>query len=78
MTAQLNSGAKLKIANGTDKIDRVAFRDLGFWLPYTKEHLREGIPYAPSFEDIIRLPTAQIGYILSIEVENIRKNRKFV
>ena len=60
MSAQLNSGAKLKIANGTDKIDRVAYRDRIYWLPYTKEHLRDGIPYTPTFEDLIRLPTAQI------------------
>ena len=76
MSAQLNSGAKLKITNGTDKIDRVAYRDLMFWLPYKKEHLRDGIPYAPTFEDLIRLLTAQIDYILSIIAKNIRKNRK--
>ena len=76
MSAQLNSGAKLKITNGTDKIDRVAYRDLMFLLPYKKEHLREGIPYAPTFEDLIRLPTSQIDYILSIIAKNIRKNRK--
>ena len=36
MSAQLNFEANLKIGNGTDKIDRVAYRDLIFWLPYTR------------------------------------------
>ena len=37
-----------KIPNGT-KIDMVAYKDLMFYLPYTKEHLQEGIPFAPTF-----------------------------
>ena len=34
-------GALPKIPNGTDNIDMVAYKDLMFYLPYTKEHLQE-------------------------------------
>ena len=53
------------LENGTVKSDKVALKDLAFWLPYTKEYLGEVVPFAPSFDALIRLPVAQIGFILS-------------
>ena len=35
--------------NGTVKVDRVALRALAFWLPHTKEHLVDGVPFASNF-----------------------------
>ena len=64
-----------KIENGTDKIDKVALRDLGFWLPLTKGHLRNGIPFVSTYEALLKLPIAQIGFILAIVIKIIRKNR---
>ena len=32
-------GDKVIMENGTVKADKVAMRDLGFWLPRTKAHL---------------------------------------
>ena len=34
-------GDRVILVNGTVKSDRVAMRDLNFWLPYTKAHLCE-------------------------------------
>ena len=48
-------GALPKIPNGTDNIDMVAYKDLMFYLPYTKEHLQEGIPFAPTFAKCLDL-----------------------
>ena len=42
--AHVGSGAKSKIENGTDKIDKAALVDLSFWLQHTKYHLHEEIP----------------------------------
>ena len=51
---------------GTDKIDRVAMRDLAFWLPRTKQHLSKGIPFARTFEELVKLPVSQVGHIMAI------------
>ena len=48
------------LENGTVKPDQVALKDLEFWLPYTKEYLGEVVPFALSFDALIRLPVAQI------------------
>ena len=50
-----DSGALPKISNGTDNIDMVAYKDLMFYLPYTKEHLQEGIPFSPTFAKCLDL-----------------------
>ena len=63
------------LENGTVKSDQVALKDLAFWLPYTKEYLGEVVPFALSFDALIRLPVAQIGFILSVVIKIIRKNR---
>ena len=63
------------LENGTFKSDQVALKDLAFWLPYTKEYLGEVVPFALSFDALIRLPVAQIGFILSVVIKIIRKNR---
>ena len=63
------------LENGTVKSDQVALKDLAFWLPYTKEYLGEVVPFALSFDALIRLPFAQIGFILSVVIKIIRKNR---
>ena len=72
-----SSSGKLKYLalNGTEKVDKVCRNDLSFWLPHTKGHLREGIPFVSTFDELLKLPTAQIGYILSIIITIIRKNR---
>ena len=61
---------------GTVKTDKVAMRDLAFWLPHTKPHLCDGVKFAHSFETLVKLPIAQIGYILGGVIKIIRKNRK--
>ena len=63
------------LENGTVKSDQLALKDLAFWLPYTKEYLGEVVPFALSFDALIRLPVAQIGFILSVVIKIIRKNR---
>ena len=63
------------LENGTVKSDQVALKDLAFWLPYTKEYLGEVVPFALSFDALIRLSVAQIGFILSVVIKIIRKNR---
>ena len=65
----------LLVENGTVKVDKVAMRDPAFWLPYTQLHLYDGVPFTPSFDALVRLPVAQIGFILSIVIKIIRKNR---
>ena len=35
------------LENGTVKADKVALRDLAFWLPYTGEYLGKVVPFAP-------------------------------
>ena len=63
------------LENGTVKSDQLALKDLAFWLPYTKEYLGEVVPFALSFDALIRFPVAQIGFILSVVIKIIRKNR---
>ena len=63
------------LENGTVKSDQLALKDLAFWLPYTKEYLGEVDPFALSFDALIRLPVAQIGFILSVVIKIIQKNR---
>ena len=48
MTLWSCSAKKLLLLNGTKSTDIVAKRDLGFWLLYTNEYLRSGIPYVRS------------------------------
>ena len=35
------------LENGTVKADKVALRDLAFWLPYTGKYLGKVVPFAP-------------------------------
>ena len=69
-------GDRVILVNGTVKSDRVAMRDLNFWLPYIKAHLRAGVQYAPSFDSLVKLAIPQIGFILAVLIQIIRKNRK--
>ena len=64
---------RIKLETGTDKIDKVALRDLAFWLPLTEAHLLDGIPIVRSSEALIQLPIAQIGFILAIVIKIMRK-----
>ena len=58
---QSHSGDKTWLTeNGTVKVDRVALRDLAFWLPHTKQHLVDGVPFARGFGALVKLPVAQI------------------
>ena len=56
------------MSNGTANAGKVGLRDLVFWLPLTKDHLR-------SFECLVKLPIGQIGFILAVVIIIIRKNR---
>ena len=69
-------GNKVVLENGTVLADRVAMRDLQFWLPHTKAHLCDGVKYAPTFASLIQLPVPQIGFILGVIIKIIRKHRK--
>ena len=51
--AHVGSGAKSKIENGRDKIDKVALVDLSFWLQHIKDHLREEIPFVSTFQALV-------------------------
>ena len=53
------------LENGTVKVDKVAMKDLAFWLPYTQPHLCDGVSFTPTFDALVRLPVVQIGFILS-------------
>ena len=68
-------GDKVVLENGTVKADKVAMRDLEFWLPQTIPHLCQGVKFAPTFDTLRQLPIPQIGYILSVLIKIIR-NRK--
>ena len=65
----------LLLENGTVRANKVAMKDLAFWLPCTKEYLGDLVPFAPTFGALIRLPVAQVGFILSVIIKIIRKNR---
>ena len=69
-------GDNVILENGTIKTDKVAMRELAFWLPLTKPHLIDGVKFAHSFETLVNLPIPQIGYILGVVIKIIRKNRK--
>ena len=73
------SGGNFRLTNletETQKINRVAMKDLNFWFPHTKEHICKGVPFARTFGELVMLPIAQVGYILAIIIRIIRKNRK--
>ena len=69
-------GDNVILESGTIKTDKVAMRDLAFWLPLTKPHLVNGVHFANSFETLVNLPIPQIGYILGVVIKIMRKNRK--
>jgi len=62
--------------SGTKLQNEVALKDLNFWLKHTKEHLCDGIPAVTTFDELLKLPVAQIGYILSKVLQIIRRDRK--
>ena len=68
-----SQGDKVILENGTVKADKVAMRDLEFWLPHTKAHLCDGVQFAPSFETLVQLPIPQIGYTLVVVIRIIKK-----
>ena len=43
-----SKGDQVILENGTVKADRVAMKDLRFWLPHTRAHLCDGVQYAQS------------------------------
>ena len=66
-------GNRVMLESGTVKADKVAMKDLRFWLPRTKSHLYEGLQDTPSFEALTQLPIAHIGYVLAVVIRIIRK-----
>ena len=73
--APANCESKINVKNETDKEDKVPLREIEFWLPYTKIHLRDRIPHVTTFDSLAELHTAQIGYILSIVITIMRNNQ---
>ena len=63
------------ICTGTDVQNKVSERDLAFWLPKTQQYIRDDLPKVSTFEELVKLPVAQIGHILSIVVQIMRKGR---
>ena len=53
-------GDRIILANATVKADKVAMKNLRFWLPNTKTHLCNVVPYAPSFDCLVKLPISQL------------------
>ena len=73
--APANCESKINVKNETDKEDKVPLRDIEFWLPYTKIHLRDRIPHVTTFDSLVELPMAGIGYLLWIVITIMRKKR---
>ena len=60
-------------STGTHLQNKVAEKDLEFWIPRTKPYVPEGVPKVSNFDELIKLPIPQIGCILSIILQIIRK-----
>ena len=68
-------GDNIILENGTIKTDKVAMRDLAFWLPLAASYEASqsaGVKFAHSFETLVKLPIPQIGYILGVVIKIIR------
>ena len=48
-------GDNVILESGTVKTDKVAMRDLAFWLRHTKPHLCDGVKFAHSFETLVKV-----------------------
>ena len=51
--------------------DKVAMMDLALWLPHLKRHLAEDISHVSTFEDIVKLSIAQIGFTWGVVIKII-------
>ena len=49
-----------ELYNGTDHQNLVRMREFAHWLPHTWNHLSECVPKVSSFEELVKLPKAQI------------------
>jgi len=61
--------------NGTKKQNKVAKKELSFWLPLTWDKIGETIPKVSTVEELAELPKAQIGHILAAVTKIIRKQK---
>ena len=61
-----SKGDSVLLENGTVKVDKVALKDLAFWLPKTKEHLRDGITSVSTFKSLVELPIAHYSRRLTL------------
>ena len=61
---------------GTDNANLVGIKDLEFWLPLTKPYLKFDVPGADNLAQLLTLPKAHKGHILSVLLPIYRQNRK--
>ena len=71
-----NSANVKNSLTGTDKANMVVMKDLGFWLPLTKPYLKHDVPGVDNLAQLLTLPKAHIGHILSALLPIYRQNRK--
>ena len=61
--------------SGTGRANNVACKDLAFWLPRTIPLLTDGVAGAKNLQQLLTVPKAHIGHILSVLVTIYRQNR---
>ena len=70
-----NSGNVKSSLSGTVRANNVARKDLAFWLPRTIPLLTDGVAGAKNLQQLLTVPKAHIGHILSVLVTIYRQNR---
>ena len=61
---------------GTERANLVIQKDLDFWLPLTRPHLNPDVPGVDTLQQLVTLPKAHMGHILSNLLTVYRQNRK--
>ena len=60
---------------GTERANLVIQKDLDFWLPLTRPHLNPDVPGVDTLQQLLTLPKAHMGHILSNLLTVYRQNR---
>ena len=67
--------SSLPIDDGTAKMNNVAKKDLVYWIPVAAPFLREGVKRVQTLEELVKLPKAHIGHVLSTILPIYRQRR---
>ena len=66
----ISNAANVKTSQiGTIKANDVAVKDLNFWLPLTIPHLNEWVAGVKTLDELIAVPKAHAGHILTVLVK---------